>query len=830
MYKFNFPLSILRVVISSLLCGVLHIFTSYAETFQKEIAVNFNISDFEISERSDTISIASKKHIFKQDENSFQPGVPLIGISVATPMANKLVNYSYNYTNEHTILNVAAIHNAPIFSTSGETLYDNTASLKYNKPLIQHTGSMTIGNYTLHNFLVSPFSHDNKKKEVHFANSFALTLELKEIIDDTTISRSSNSQTPTNSSQPIQPLDMPLSFIQSIVINKNDIATDEDFNLPINKAANETVSSIIDNHLLDVYPSKHAISDKIDYLIITSNSLANKFSPLLKWKRQKGLSVFIETVDAIKKQFPQYSTLYAIKQYIMLHSQQHSLKYVLLGGDDTIIPTAMCASGSARDSIVPSDLYYACFNRCLDWDFNRNGILAEPADSADLTPSVFVSRLPVRTPQEVENSISKILAYEKDPLKYPWNNNMLLCGYNLARDSKDYPNLTEKQSNILWDQYISPYWNGSPTRFYDTFTDFPDGADYEFSKENLQEQLSKGYSFISVNTHGAANAFELETWPAYKTTEASELSNNGFSILTTGACMTNNFTSIEDPCLSESFIRNKNSGIIAYYGSSYNGYFTHDTTKLGPSLQYEAMFYKYLFSNSLPNKNLSAVINASKIALLPLIGPYKFDFERNVHLGLNAIGDPETPIHTQKPTGRVSLNFKQPLIENEYNCVKVKIGLGHPGEYNICLMTVKMPKLLYYATTSMNVQKNLGVKFNNVNFHQYGVATWEYAVMSLCVTKENCGTFIQYFMPDLYLQNYTYDHGALAGDQIHIGENVTTSTSPGEVIFKSTTSIVGKCISINDGTTIEKDATITISNVTQEEIDDVGANKQSFLF
>lgn len=68
-----------------------------------------------------------------------------------------------------------------------------------------------------------------------------------------------------------------------------------------------------------------------------------------------------------------------IKAYLlyMYHIKNYKFKYLLLGGDDTIVPVKYCL-GKVSTNIeqIPSDIYYACLDYTTDpfWDSSNNGI------------------------------------------------------------------------------------------------------------------------------------------------------------------------------------------------------------------------------------------------------------------------------------------------------------------------------------------------------------------------------------------------------------------------------------------------------------------------
>lgn len=104
----------------------------------------------------------------------------------------------------------------------------------------------------------------------------------------------------------------------------------------------------------------------------------------------------------------------------------YGIKYVMLGGDDTVVPVRGCYSKSFDcgkmdyliDKTIPTDLYFACFNGNFEWNSNGNDLYGEVEDYVDFTPTVFVTRLPVRTDTDVDSYIyTNFLLMRKIPFQ-----------------------------------------------------------------------------------------------------------------------------------------------------------------------------------------------------------------------------------------------------------------------------------------------------------------------------------------------------------------------------------------------------------------------------
>ena len=550
---------------------------------------------------------------------------------------------------------------------------------------------------------------------------------------------------------------------------------------------------VVDNSIQTL--SSEDDEDYIDYLVITTDSLSNAFKSLVDWKTKKGIKAQVVTLEYIKDTYINKTVPLQIKDCLFDLWRTKKIKYVLLGGDDTIVPVQGCYgfvkygnNNTEEDLTIPTDLFYACLLG-MNWDANNNGVYGEVEDKINMSPSLYVTRVPVRTVADTRHFVDRITTYESNPGIWTWEDKILMAGNKFAIDGD-----AAAKGQIMYEKCIKPYWNGKRVRFYDTETDFPAGASYDFTAKNLQEQLSLGYNFVDIITHGGIPTFRMEKGSDYSCTEADGLINPRFTtIITTTACHTNAFDSSykywkQDPCLSESFIRSRNSGVLAYLGCSRDGW-DYEMYALGASPQYNGLFYKYLFSTDIEDKNFGKIVAAAKAAM---IGKCQSDGpERWIQFGLNPIGDPEMPIFTESPKYFPKASITQTStnitvdtgIEGCRICVMDSIG----GSYYEVAENVK-------TATFYNLPKRV----------------------SVCVTKQN---YVPKFYDltingTLYLQNQTIcGNSTIEADKVLIGSKVTRQKTEGKVVFKNGSTIIkSNTITIDSDTIVEENGNLIITN------------------
>lgn len=179
------------------------------------------------------------------------------------------------------------------------------------------------------------------------------------------------------------------------------------------------------------------LSQTYPYLIITSSALADaitpyNFSALINQKQTRnfnpinGTIVTVESILADSRFYcnGQYGdgcpisnptlfndTAAMIRNYIKYAYNNLGTRYVLFGGDVSIIPVrSFYVSVPGYVDNIPSDLYYANLDGSMN--ANNDSIWGWTNDNPDFLSEVYVGRAPVETTTELANFVRKTILYE----------------------------------------------------------------------------------------------------------------------------------------------------------------------------------------------------------------------------------------------------------------------------------------------------------------------------------------------------------------------------------------------------------------------------------
>ena len=152
-----------------------------------------------------------------------------------------------------------------------------------------------------------------------------------------------------------------------------------------------------------------------DMLILTTPGLASNFQPLKDYHDGEGILTEIHTTDELPSLDPD-----AVREFIRDAYLNDGIEYVLIGGDDDVIPAPdfYVRSWDGWDAEIeydmPGDVFYACLDGT--WNNDGDGYWGEVTDGdgggdVDLIGEVYVGRAAVGNTTEADRFVNKTLQY-----------------------------------------------------------------------------------------------------------------------------------------------------------------------------------------------------------------------------------------------------------------------------------------------------------------------------------------------------------------------------------------------------------------------------------
>jgi hypothetical protein len=302
----------------------------------------------------------------------------------------------------------------------------------------------------------------------------------------------------------------------------------------------------------------------VEYVIITSDVLANEFQRLADWKTAKGVQAVVRTVEWIDATYPNgVDRAERIRFFIRDAYQNWGTLWVVLGGDTDVIPVRYAYWAFLGGEFIPTDLYYACLDG--NWNADGDGLFGEApvivgGDDVDFLNEVSVGRFTVSTVPEAAGTIDKLLRYEREApsiSRYPAS--LLVMAERLFVNQHG----AELAEEAL--AHVHPWFN--VVRLYEESENWP--GSLELTRSAALDSLENGFGLVLHVGHGYRNTMSVGDG-TLNNADADALQNDPlnpvvFAINCSSAAI--DFNSI-----GERWLKNPDGGSVAYIGTSRIAY------------------------------------------------------------------------------------------------------------------------------------------------------------------------------------------------------------------------------------------------------------------
>lgn len=406
----------------------------------------------------------------------------------------------------------------------------------------------------------------------------------------------------------------------------------------LEKDKREAMKKVDNPGVADTYGKKisgTSSSNEYDLLIVTTDSLKRSFQDLEDYHTSKGVRTIITTLTDTG------SSPEDIRDYIRDAYANWGINYVLIGGDDNVVPAKLLwVYGLDEDtwpyeSIMPSDLYYACLDGTFNYDDDNKW--GEPTDGegggdVDLLAEVYVGRACVGSKNEVDNFVTKTIAYmdadADDYLKKVCLAGEHLGDYGIASWGGNHLDQLIDESDA--DGYVTI---GIPSKEYAITTLYDrDWADNRWPKSEIIDTINKGTHIIVHDGHsnyGYALKMVSEDIDAF--------TNSKYCFIYSSGCNAGGFD--EGDCIAEYFTVKTGYGAFAVIMNARYGWFWSYRTD-GDNQRFKREFWDAVFGENIPV--ISEANQDSKEDNLFLI---ERSMMRWVYYQLNLFGDPTIAFH-----------------------------------------------------------------------------------------------------------------------------------------------------------------------------------------
>ena len=374
-----------------------------------------------------------------------------------------------------------------------------------------------------------------------------------------------------------------------------------------------------------------------DYLVITSSSLAAAFQPLVERKEKDGLAVKIATLETVTNAVPGIDVPEKIRNYIRQAYTNWGIRYVLLGGGTASIPCRLAhvrTDQAARDSYLPTDLYYACLDGSWNGNGDRHWGEATDGDNGgdvDLLAEVYVGRAPVATVAQVQTFVEKTIRYET--ATNPNLTNALLMATFLG----DYPTGPCQGGDMY--KPLRPLMSGFHS---DALDDAPQKLP-QWGRNEALAALNRAPHVVFYNGHGSADLLMRLHVP-----DLAGLNNPWPFLICSVGCSAAEFDhgKFWPDSFGEALVNGGPHGAFAAILNSRAGWFDPQYP-WKYSGEYQAKLFEHLLKRGCVNLGMASQCGKEDlIGQVETSGPMTY---RWCYYGITLLGDPHVPFQIAGP-------------------------------------------------------------------------------------------------------------------------------------------------------------------------------------
>ncbi|MCF7858586.1 MAG: T9SS type A sorting domain-containing protein [Candidatus Cloacimonetes bacterium] len=378
-------------------------------------------------------------------------------------------------------------------------------------------------------------------------------------------------------------------------------------------------------------PNRTLVSPSEPYsmVVITDSEREAYLQDFVTWKNDHDVPTATFLTSDIYADYTGVNEQEMIKNFIIDAYQTYSgtstpLEYVLLGGDDEVVPirTVFIDTGwGTLDYNMPCDLYYGCLDN--DWDGNGNEIYGEVEDVVDMIPEVSVGRFPAETESEFNNIFNKT-SYYIDNQTFT-NDVVVLLGENLNNNpltwGGDYKDeVADLAPSLDADYHVS--------RLYQ--------RDGTYNPDWVSAAINDGLAVINHMGHSNENIVFGQT-----TSYVNAYTNTHYGFAYSQGCYPAAFdelTSLSNESIAENLVMSEH-GLFAFVGNTRYGWYSPGNTN-GASQYYDIAFFEAMFNNDL--RQLGKSLASSRVDLVNMA--LENSVMRWVHYELVVLGDPSLEV------------------------------------------------------------------------------------------------------------------------------------------------------------------------------------------
>jgi len=431
--------------------------------------------------------------------------------------------------------------------------------------------------------------------------------------------------------------------------------------------------SRVDNPAVaDTYPAGERGERSYSLLILTTPELASAFAPLATYHSSHGLPTEVHTTAEVGSTNPDDVRAYIYTQYLSA-----GIDWVLIGGDDSVIPAKNLYVDGIND--MPGDLYFSCLEGT--WNYDGDGSWGEPNDGPgggplDLIADVYVGRAAVDNATEATRFVNKTIWYLSGLHGHPLN--VLLVGEYLGFGGEAeyaYNAMNELIDGCDGDGYTTV---GFASDLFNIDTLY-DNETYTWDASELVAHINAGLIVVNHLGHGNID-YAMKLYNP----DVMNLANDDLCFFYSQTCLAGHFDDAE--CWAETADIKTDHAAFGVVMNAREGYGAFNSTD-GPSQRYNREFWDAVFNPDEGKREMGRANSDSKEDNLWRINE---DIMRWCYYEINLFGDPSAELPGScSDEGSLELDRAKYACQDSIEMKVLDCGLNlNPGALDTVTVTV----------------------------------------------------------------------------------------------------------------------------------------------
>ena len=486
---------------------------------------------------------------------------------------------------------------------------------------------------------------------------------------------------------------------------RNEIAAAGRLTLRITLEPEEAPSS----RILQAPPSPLS-PGRYSYLVVAPSNLLYRapapwnFQTLCEAREAAGHTTVTVSTEWIDAHYTERRLAERIRAFVQDAHRTWGVRYLLLGGTHTLIPSPMfhirvASIPTAYESYFCADaIFYGCLDGPMDGNGNDDyGELTDGEDGRDIdfAAEVLVGRFPVSNAEELAHMVRKTLAYEQAAPEQFRANAFLAERIDAGTQVYAGPHMEEiRLGSAAMSLNAYGYLNGPFAPFFDTATLYESDT-FKWNGSDALTFLNADWHTVNHLGHGSLyNCMKIALDTEAGRTALAAYTNTMPWIIYSQACDSGAFNYPD--CFAEQIVTAPAAAAAAVMNTD-NGWFFMNTVG-GPSQRFHRAFWDAAFRGTATT--LGECQERSRQLNLYQLGSTE-NYWRWVYLELTLFGDPAMPFAPRiNPTPAVISH--DPLL-NTYvddepytvSCELAPIGLYDPSRVSLVWEADTAPGVLH---------------------------------------------------------------------------------------------------------------------------------------